>query len=621
MSDTSARQTSETASNRSRLLLRATGRVRAIRARRFGADGLLLGSALTAILLLAIRLFHREADEIPATTLLAPPLIGFLAGMLIGFFRPVPPLALLRFLEQRLDLKERLSTAHVIEGADPFAALQISDAEFYAVADLRPVLPFWPVPRRVWAGLIAAIAAFLLWLLPTLPLFQSPAAKSEKIAVKKEGERLVRLAKALERDARSKKLDKTGDAAKKLGQLGKEMEQGHLSKRKAMMKAAKLTEEMRRAQQMLAAESAPKSLAGAAKELEKSLAAQAASAASENAAGNKIDSTLRPENLSGDAKGKKTDKAGLSAESMKDLQKALAKSDLSSLADKLSRLADQVAQGRPATKEEREKLAQKLESLSKALEGTKLSEAAKSLKGAASALKKNDTAQASDKLRDAAKKATQAAQNNADAESLQQMADAVSNAESKEGEVAPDSGEGQGANDAFTQGGEKKGGEESKDIQGPVRAGEGEGEGMGGKGEEGKPANSIGTGHKKPGGAKPKTEKGGAYLDARDAPKENRDLKNPAGKSPVRDDQFSRLYAPDGKNVNTRIKGQRGETGKETITFMKGAPGKAEASTPYYEAYSRYAPAAEQAMHRDDIPANYRQQVKDYFDSLKPKKP
>ena len=622
MSDRSGLHTSDAPSQRSRLLTRATRRVRIIRARRYGADGLLFGSAVTALLLLTLKLTHFEAGDASWTYLLAPPLLGLIIGAAMGAFRAVPPLGLLRLVEQRLDLKERLSTAHELKGADPLEKLQISDADFHATADLRPILPYWPISPRVWLGLIAPLMVFLLYFLPTLPLFQSPATKAEKAAVKKEGERLIRLAKALEKDATNKKLDKTGEAAKKLGQLGKEMEQGKLDKRKAMMKAAKLTDEMKRAQQALAAESAPKSLAGAAKELEKSLAAQAASSASENVgAGSKNDADLKPEGVSGEAKGKKSDASDKSAQNLRDLQKALAKSDLSSLADKLSRLAEQVAQGQPTTKEAREKLARKLETLSKTLEGTKLSDAGKSLKESADALKKSDMAQASAKLREAAKKATQAAQKTADSQSLQQMADAMSNTDAQEGQVAPDSGAGDGKNDAFSETGEMKSGEASQGVKGPVRAGEGEGESMGGKGEKGKASNSIGTGHKKPGGEKPKTEKGGAYLDARDGPKENRDLKNPMGNSPVRDDQFSRLYAPGDKNLNTRIKGQRGEKGKETITFMKGAPGKAEASTPYYEAYSRYAPAAEEAMHRDDIPANYRQQVKDYFDSLKPKKP
>jgi hypothetical protein len=41
---------------------------------------------------------------------------------------------------------------------------------------------------------------------------------------------------------------------------------------------------------------------------------------------------------------------------------------------------------------------------------------------------------------------------------------------------------------------------------------------------------------------------------------------------------------------------------------------------PYYEVYSQYAPAAESAMNREDIPAGYKKQVRTYFDALKPGK-
>ena len=88
---------------------------------------------------------------------------------------------------------------------------------------------------------------------------------------------------------------------------------------------------------------------------------------------------------------------------------------------------------------------------------------------------------------------------------------------------------------------------------------------------------------------------------------------------PGRDDKYARLYTPDGKTPDTRVTGKRGDKGRETLSFTRGAPDRAaSANTPYYEAYSRYAPAAESALNRDDIPATYKKQVKDYFDSLRP---
>lgn len=111
---------------------------------------------------------------------------------------------------------------------------------------------------------------------------------------------------------------------------------------------------------------------------------------------------------------------------------------------------------------------------------------------------------------------------------------------------------------------------------------------------------------------------GGAYQDANSAPANNKNLNLATQNANVKDDQFNRLYAPDGKMNNTRVTGKRGDKGKETVQFIKGAPDKADAKVPYYEVFGNYAPAAESAMNREDIPSNYKKQVKDYFDAIRP---
>jgi hypothetical protein len=113
---------------------------------------------------------------------------------------------------------------------------------------------------------------------------------------------------------------------------------------------------------------------------------------------------------------------------------------------------------------------------------------------------------------------------------------------------------------------------------------------------------------------------GGAYMDANSAPANNKNLNLATQNADAKNDQFNRLYAPDGKMNNTRVTGKRGDKGKETVQFIKGAPDKADSKVPYYEVYGNYAPAAESAMSREDIPANYKKQVKDYFDSIRPNK-
>lgn len=144
--------------------------------------------------------------------------------------------------------------------------------------------------------------------------------------------------------------------------------------------------------------------------------------------------------------------------------------------------------------------------------------------------------------------------------------------------------------------------------------------GIGGKGKGGS-GNGIGDGAGAPGGKKGKTQAAGPYIDPGTEKAPGDVLKRgneAAATNDVRDEKFLRLYAPDGRMPNTRVTGKRGEKGKETVSFVKGAPDKASSSVPYYDVYERYAPAAENALNREDIPSNYKKQVRDYFDALRP---
>jgi hypothetical protein len=110
-----------------------------------------------------------------------------------------------------------------------------------------------------------------------------------------------------------------------------------------------------------------------------------------------------------------------------------------------------------------------------------------------------------------------------------------------------------------------------------------------------------------------------AYTDPTKGP-DNKGLNRKTENHEIKNDQFNRLYAPDGGQNSTRVTGKRGQKGKETVTYIKGAPDQANATVPYYDVYGRYAPAAESALNREDIPANYKKQVKSYFDSIAPEK-
>lgn len=54
-----------------------------------------------------------------------------------------------------------------------------------------------------------------------------------------------------------------------------------------------------------------------------------------------------------------------------------------------------------------------------------------------------------------------------------------------------------------------------------------------------------------------------------------------------------------------------------SIPFM-GAPEEAEGAAPFYEVFGDYEKAAEKELHREEIPAAFRKQIKDYFESITP---
>lgn len=443
----------------SQTLTRATRRVRLRFALRHGATGLLAGTLIAGVLLALTRTALWE--ELPAEALVAPPLLGLFVGLAWGALRRLSPLDVARLTEQRLDLKERLSTALILApdpSGSPLAARQIADAEAHAARglDLRAALPL-TLPRRGATALAAVAALFLAWFLPTLPLFQSPQERAERAAVKKEGERIVRVAKVLEREAAGRKLEQTRQAAQKLGKLGEQMRGGQVDKQKSLMKLAKLSQEMQKSQQALAAANGAKSLPRAGNDLQKALASARALPPSPGA-----DQKLNAPNPDSGAKNPKQAAAPApSQEAMQQVQKSLQNADMQSLAEQLQKLAQQAQQGQPGDKAGREKLAKQLSALAEALKGTSLEKTSESLKQAAEAMKNDDMAQASQQLQEAARRADQAAKKNEDAQTMQQMAQAMANAQAgtgAEGDPLADSGEGAGEKDAFGKDGKPKDG-------------------------------------------------------------------------------------------------------------------------------------------------------------------
>lgn len=74
------------------------------------------------------------------------------------------------------------------------------------------------------------------------------------------------------------------------------------------------------------------------------------------------------------------------------------------------------------------------------------------------------------------------------------------------------------------------------------------------------------------------------------------------------------------KTPNAKVAGKRSDPRNPGLTLMfKGEPERnGRSTTPYYQVYAQQNRAAESAVNKENIPAPYRQQVKAYFEGIKP---
>jgi len=70
---------------------------------------------------------------------------------------------------------------------------------------------------------------------------------------------------------------------------------------------------------------------------------------------------------------------------------------------------------------------------------------------------------------------------------------------------------------------------------------------------------------------------------------------------------------------NAKVPGKRSTPNPgPAITYQAGPDGAQRSTVPYYRAYAQARRTAESAVERENIPAEYRRQVKEYFESIKP---
>ncbi|MDH7602071.1 MAG: hypothetical protein QHI38_07975 [Armatimonadota bacterium] len=346
----------------------------------------------------------------------AVPLAGAAGGFLYGLLRPLDDLAVAALTDKRANLRERLSTALALSRQSDAATAHESDVlralindavERASKLDAGRVFPHkFGLPHAAFGvGTLLFAAAIVL---PVCPAIQSENRRAEVRVMKREGAKLVRIAKEIRREAGSKQAEMQKLAAR-LEELGRKIESGRMSKKQAMLKAHRLTKEIRERQDQLAkAHGATKPMDRAAADIRKASEQLAKEMAAKLAADKNIPFEQAMKQLPHNTKlAKLAEKPGtLSPEEQNALEKMLAKFAapgstirippelaaafakllsnedyrqaiklLQALAKKLN-LPTDTSKITPA---DREALRKQLEALAKALKNTELDKLAKAL--------------------------------------------------------------------------------------------------------------------------------------------------------------------------------------------------------------------------------------------------
>lgn len=601
--------------------------------------------------LIAVALDHFDLlpDALPLAFVLPALLaLGVIIGTVTTFARPISHMTVARVAETRLGLKERLSSALEFQGdshiPDTFRQMQQRDAQEYARRLKATEAAPMPVTWETRALLPAVLILTLALILPNLPVLEPHQVRVEHAIVQKEGQKLARTARIIQKQAQTQSLPATRRAAAAMQQLAHQMTRGHMDKRQAMVRMAQLTQQMQAQQRQLAQQAGSaalnggKSLAQAGQQLAAALRSQHANgqngqgqSKSQGANGSSSKDKGSQSGKSGAAEAKKNAPQGFNVPGKKqpangsqpassqpsDQQtpevqqaaQAMQNNDVQTLSQQLRQLSQRTASGQMSPGQQQQ-AARDLQSLSQALQGTGMPQTRQHVQAAAQAMAHGDTKTAAQELQKAADAAQREAQEQQDAagmqnaqQSLQDSQDEIAGAQSPSditqanqqgqpcppGQVCQPCQPGQPCLQSNQQG------------NGPPITANGPPGNGGHGGGRGKPQTAYQKGQRPSGRVieKPGSGKGAPHwLDPHFDP-----TKNP---------NYRKLYFGGPKTAGPSQPGV-------SRLARPGASGPVQSAVPYYNTVTTARKTAESAMDREDIPPAYKNDVAKYFNSLQQK--
>ncbi len=567
-----------------------------------------------------------------------------------------PSKARLSKMQSALFPRFALSTAPSASPTDLVPALVSEAATRAQSLDPKHVYPL-RFDRR--AQILAVLSALLISvvLMPDLPLFQTPQQKLQVAAMQAAGEKLMTVAKSVQKKA-DPKAEEERQLAKKLEKLGQKMVRGRMTKRAALTELGDLKNQLQKAKEKAAK---PKSEGSA------QIAEALRDSPLQSQAGRKVQEQLN---------NNKADEAAKSLEKLADqLDKGqVSEAEKKKAAEDLQKTAKELrARGGEANK----KAAEQMEQAAKQLQqpqspqnsqqqqqqpnnaGQKQSEqGAQGQQPQPQGEKKQQSGpQGANQQKQSPQGQQQGQQNQSGQQQQgqksqnQQQQGGQQGSQGEQGSQQSQPGDQQGASQALRdmanglrQGTSSGGNSQNlQDMMAKLREAESQTGSNGGQqfgqGKAGSTSLKAGNGDCPPGADCRQSMKPGKDLISSDphglvqggaglGPRNNANgVQKGGGVSNKKSERTGdkRRYAdvwsdrlPKTHAKIDRIKGKWGGNGEIEQMPTKGEAKGGQVKTPYYQVYESYKRDAEEAVGRESVPPAYKQPVKDYFESIKP---
>ncbi len=520
-------------------------------------------------------------------------------------------------------------------------------------------------PKRVYplrfdrtAQVLGVLSVLLVGFLvmPDFPLFQTPAQKLQVAAMQAAGEKLVTVAKTVQKTAQPK-AEEERQLAKKLQQLGQKMVRGRMTKRAALTELGDLKQQLQKAK----AKSNKSKSEGAAQ-----IAEALRDAPLQSQVGRKVQEQLGDNKAEEAAKSLEKLAEELEKGAVSEAEKQKAAKDLEKTArdlrarggeankkaaDQMEQAAKQLQQPQsPQSPQNQQQQKQQQQGEQSPSQQGQSPQGEEKQKPNQSGPKGQNQQKQSPKGESQQSQQNQAGQQQQGQKSGDQQQQGGQQGQAQQGQQQQP-GEGQSASEALRdmangirQGQSSNGNSQNmQEMMAKLREAESQtGSSGNGQFKQGKPSTmnlKAGSGNCPPGADCRQSMTPGKDLVSTDprglvgggaglGPRNNAGGKRSGGgvsnkksartgdKRRYADVWSDRLPRPRAKI--DRVKGKWGGNGEIEQMPTKGEAQGGQVRTPYYEVYESYKRDAEEAVGRESVPPAYKQPVKDYFESIKP---